>query len=88
MCRLELYQGQPHAFFSRSRSKLYYGKTLAAMDAFLSELGYLEPGADFEATARVVLPLPEETVAIVGLIVFLFLGSWKSKAMLHSLSIF
>jgi acetyl esterase/lipase len=46
MCRLELYQGQPHAFFSRSRSKLYFGQTLAAMDAFLSELGYLEPGAD------------------------------------------
>lgn len=45
-CRLELYEGQPHAFFSRARSKLYYGKTLAAMDAFLSELGYLGSGAD------------------------------------------
>ena len=45
-CRLELYEGQPHAFFSRARSKLYYGKTLAAMDAFLSELGYLGTGAD------------------------------------------
>jgi acetyl esterase/lipase len=45
-CRLELYEGQPHAFFSRTRSKLYYGKTLAAMDAFLSELGYLGTGTD------------------------------------------
>lgn len=45
-CRLELYEGQPHAFFSRARSALYYGRTLAAMDAFLSELGYLETGAD------------------------------------------
>jgi acetyl esterase/lipase len=45
-CRLELYQGQPHAFFSRARSALYFGKTLAAMDAFLSELGYLGTGAD------------------------------------------
>lgn len=45
-CRLELYQGQPHAFFSRARSKLYYGKTLAAMDAFLIELGYLGSEAD------------------------------------------
>lgn len=44
-CRLELYEGQPHAFFSRARSKLYYGKTLAAMDAFLTELGYLGTGA-------------------------------------------
>lgn len=46
VCRLELYQGQPHAFFGRSRSPFYYGKTLAAMDAFLNELGFLEPGAD------------------------------------------
>ena len=45
-CRLELYEGQPHAFFSRTRSKLYYGKTLAAMDAFLTELGYLGTRAD------------------------------------------
>ena len=40
-CRLELYEGQPHAFFSRARSKLYYERTLAAMDAFLGALGYL-----------------------------------------------
>jgi len=40
-CRLELYQGQPHAFFSRARSMLHYSMTLAAMDAFLGELGYL-----------------------------------------------
>lgn len=45
-CRLELYPDQPHAFFSRARSKLYYGKTLAAMDAFLSATGFLGSRAD------------------------------------------
>ncbi len=45
-CRLELYEGQPHAFFARARSLRYYNATLAAMDAFLSELGYLAAGAD------------------------------------------
>jgi acetyl esterase/lipase len=44
-CRLELYQDQPHAFFNRARSQVYFGKTLAAMDAFLSGLGYLAPEA-------------------------------------------
>lgn len=43
-CRLELYEGQPHAFFNRNRSRLYYAKTLAAMDAFLASLGYLAAG--------------------------------------------
>lgn len=46
LCRLELYEGQPHAFFARARSLRYYNATLAAMDAFLSELGYLKAGAD------------------------------------------
>lgn len=45
-CQLELYEGQPHAFFARARSPRYYNATLAAMDAFLSELGYLTAGAD------------------------------------------
>jgi len=27
---------------------------------------HLEPGADFDATARVLLPHPEETIAVVG----------------------
>lgn len=45
-CRLHLYQGQPHAFFALSRSPRYYRETLAAMDAFLGELGYLPTGTD------------------------------------------
>jgi len=45
-CRLELYEGQPHAFFARSRSPHYYAETLAAMDAFLSALGYLSAATD------------------------------------------
>jgi len=45
-CRLELYEGQPHAFFARSRSLRYYGETLAAMDAFLGKLGYLAAPGD------------------------------------------
>jgi acetyl esterase/lipase len=40
-CRLHLYEGQPHAFFARSRSPLYYRQTLAAMDGFLAALGYI-----------------------------------------------
>lgn len=40
-CLLHLYEGQPHAFFGRNRSLLFYGKTLAAMDAFLAGLGYI-----------------------------------------------
>jgi acetyl esterase/lipase len=45
-CRLELYEGQPHAFFALSRSPRYYAETLAAMDAFLSALGYLPAATD------------------------------------------
>lgn len=45
-CRLVLYEGQPHAFFARSRSPRYYRETLGAMDAFLGKLGYLSAGAD------------------------------------------
>ncbi len=41
-CRLQLYEGQPHAFFARSRSPLYYRQTLAAMDEFLAGLGYID----------------------------------------------
>ncbi len=40
-CQLHLYEGQPHGFFRQSRSKLYYRKTLDAMDAFLAALGYI-----------------------------------------------
>ena len=42
-CGLHLYEGQPHAFFSRQRSKIYYQKTLDAMDEFLRSIGYLGP---------------------------------------------
>ena len=45
-CRLALYEGQPHAFFARSRSLRYFTETLAAMDTFLGELGYLRAAAD------------------------------------------
>lgn len=45
-CQLALYEGQPHAFFARSRSPRYYADTLAAMDAFLSALGYLPAATD------------------------------------------
>jgi len=45
-CRLALYEGQPHAFFARSRSPRYYAETLAAMDAFLGALGYLPAATD------------------------------------------
>lgn len=45
-CRLALYEGQPHAFFARSRSPRYYAETLAAMDAFLGKLGYLSAPTD------------------------------------------
>ena len=44
-CRLELYEGQPHAFFGRNRSPFYFGKTLAAMDGFLASLGYIAAAA-------------------------------------------
>lgn len=40
-CELLLYEGQPHAFFSRQRSQLYYQKTLDGMDAFLRSIRYL-----------------------------------------------
>lgn len=39
-CILHLYEGQPHAFYNRGRSELYYRKTLEAMDSFLKALGY------------------------------------------------
>ncbi|MFZ1742651.1 MAG: alpha/beta hydrolase [Pontixanthobacter sp.] len=42
-CRLHLYEGQPHAFFNQRRSKVYYQKTLDAMDEFLRSIGYLDP---------------------------------------------
>lgn len=45
-CQLALYEGQPHAFFARSRSLRYYTETLAAMDAFLGRLGYVKPASD------------------------------------------
>lgn len=45
-CRLVLYAGQPHAFFSRARSRLYYRKTTAAIDAFLAALGYIAAPGD------------------------------------------
>ncbi|MBI1403310.1 MAG: alpha/beta hydrolase fold domain-containing protein [Porphyrobacter sp.] len=40
-CRLELYEGQPHAFFARNVSPRYYRETLAAMDDFLAALGFI-----------------------------------------------
>lgn len=45
-CRLRLYEGQPHAFFARSRSPRYYRETLAAMDSFLAALGYIAAQGD------------------------------------------
>lgn len=39
-CTLILYEGQPHAFYNRSRSERYYRETLEATDAFLAALGY------------------------------------------------
>lgn len=42
-CRLELYEGQPHAFFGLQRSPFHYRKTLEAMDAFLRSVGFLPP---------------------------------------------
>ena len=45
-CRLALYEGQPHAFFARSRSPRYYAETLGAMNAFLGKLGYLSARTD------------------------------------------
>ena len=40
-CTLLLYEGQPHAFYSRRRSERYYRETTEAMDSFLVSLGYL-----------------------------------------------
>ena len=45
-CVLHLYEGQPHAFSSQGRSKLYYRKTLDAMDEFLASLGYIAGNAE------------------------------------------
>lgn len=38
-CVLQLYNGQPHAFFNRRRSELYFRKTLTAVDEFFRTLG-------------------------------------------------
>ena len=38
---LFLYEGQPHGFFNESKSKESYAKTVAEMDRFLVELGFL-----------------------------------------------
>ena len=40
LCVLELYDGQPHGFFNRSRNEEMYRATVAAMDAFLDSLGW------------------------------------------------
>lgn len=45
-CRLALCEGQPHAFFARSRSPRYYAKTLAALNESLGALGYLPAVTD------------------------------------------
>ena len=41
-CELRLYEGQPHGFFNRSKSKEMYRATVAEMDAFLADLGWME----------------------------------------------
>ncbi len=40
-CELRLYEGQPHGFFNRSKSEEMYRATVADMDAFLIDLGWL-----------------------------------------------
>ncbi|HEU4333797.1 MAG TPA: phosphohistidine phosphatase SixA [Candidatus Eisenbacteria bacterium] len=50
----------------RARQTAEILRDTVAPDLDLTIEPHLEPGADFEATARVLLPLPEETVAIVG----------------------
>ena len=43
-CDLVGYEGQPHGFFNFGRDDGgHYTKTVAAMDRFLAELGYLPP---------------------------------------------
>jgi acetyl esterase/lipase len=45
-CELVGYEGQPHGFFNYGRGDgSHYTKTVAAMDRFLVELGYLPPEA-------------------------------------------
>jgi acetyl esterase len=40
-CELRLYEGQPHGFFNRSKSEEMYRATVAEMDLFLADLGWL-----------------------------------------------
>ncbi|MEC7585184.1 MAG: sulfatase-like hydrolase/transferase [Planctomycetota bacterium] len=40
-CDLRLYEGQTHGFFNRSRSAQMYRATVADMDAFLADLGWM-----------------------------------------------
>lgn len=41
-CELHLYDGQPHGFFNRGRTKRCYQQTVFEMDRFLASLGWLE----------------------------------------------
>ena len=42
-CQLELYEGQGHGFFNyREGDNPYYGKTVQAMDGFLTKHGFLQ----------------------------------------------
>jgi len=50
----------------RARQTAEILRDTVAPDLDLTIEPHLEPGADFEATARVLLPLTEETVAVVG----------------------
>lgn len=43
-CELVGYEGQPHGFFNHGRKDGKYAETLAAMDEFLTRLGYLPAG--------------------------------------------
>ena len=45
---LFLYEGQPHGFFNKGKSKKSYAKTVKEMDRFLVSLGYLEKEASAE----------------------------------------
>ncbi|NBB78738.1 MAG: alpha/beta hydrolase fold domain-containing protein [Verrucomicrobia bacterium] len=44
-CDLHLYDGQPHGFFNL-KNRENFTKTVAAMDAFLVSLGYLQSGVE------------------------------------------
>ncbi len=41
-CDLHVYEGQPHGFFNRSKSKKHFLDTVREMDRFFGEIGYLQ----------------------------------------------